>query len=482
MRAEASRHAKRESRPFKDLREFLKTIGDLGHVKIVEGAHCDLEIGTLTGIVASRKDCPVLLFESIKDYPSGLRVMTNVLNNVVRERLVFGVPASVKDSEAVAWWKEELKTYEPVAPVLVDDAPVKQTVTTGDDVDLKALPWVRWHEKDGGPYMCATAAITQDPETGFVNIGSYRFELVDRNTVVGHFASGHHGDIIRKKYWAKGKACPVAISLGQEPSLLVAAGDHPSWGHSEYDYAGWLRGAPVEVTEGVATDLPIPATAEIVLEGEMLPPEAGLATEGPFGEMGGYYGDASPTPIVRILSILRRDDPIVLGAPPFPDSARRLLGNRGIQIWAELEKAGIPGIKGIRYGGGVLILSLEPSFPGHAMRAAFAALGGTGGYHTRFLILVDEDVNPHNLNEVIAAMGTRCDPGTSLDVNRRIWSSRVDPRLEREQIEKGDYTCSVAIIDATRPYHWRDEFPEKVSISPGLRKATEEKWRELLAT
>jgi UbiD family decarboxylase len=141
---------------------------------------------------------------------------------------------------------------------------------------------------------------------------------------------------------------------------------------------------------------------------------------------------------------------------------------------------GIPGIKGVRYGGGIVVLSIEQSFPGHAMRAALGALGGTGGYHTRFVILVDEDVDPHNLAEVFEAMGSRCDPGTSVDINRRIWSSRVDPRLEPEKIEKGDYTTSVAIIDATRPYHWKEHFPEKVGISPELRKAMEEKWRDLL--
>ena len=110
--------------------------------------------------------------------------------------------------------------------------------------------------------------MTRDPESGYVNVGSYRFKLIDEATCVGHVASGHHGDIISKKYWAKGKGCPVAISLGQEPSILIAAGDNAAWGHTEYDYAGWLRGEPVEVTQGVYTDLPIPATAEAVLEGE----------------------------------------------------------------------------------------------------------------------------------------------------------------------------------------------------------------------
>ena len=473
--------AERRPRPFHDLREYLSAVKEMGHLKVVEGADGELEIGALTGIIGARKNCPVLLFDAIKGYARGWRLMTNMLNNAERQKLIHGCPPELTETEAVRWWNAQVKTFQPLPPVFVNDVPVKENVKQGKDVDLKAFPWVRWHEKDGGPYMCATSTVTRDLESGYVNVGSYRFKLIDENTCVGHLASGHHGDIISKKYWAQGKGCPVAISLGQEPSILIAAGDNAAWGHSEYDYAGWLRGAPVEVTKGIYTDLPIPATAEAVLEGEILPPKAGVAIEGPFGEMGGYYGDASPASLIKIHAVLYRDNPIIMGSPPFPNTARNLFGARGLRVRSELEALGIPGIKGVRYGGGILVLSIEQSFPGHAMRAALGALGGTGGYHTRFVILVDEDVDPHNLGEVFEAMGSRCDPGTSVDINRRIWSSRVDPRLEPEKVAKGDYTASVAIIDATRPYHWKEHFPEKVGISSELRKAMEEKWSELLA-
>jgi 4-hydroxy-3-polyprenylbenzoate decarboxylase len=334
------------------------------------------------------------------------------------------------------------------------------------------FPWVRWHEKDGGPYMCATSTVTRDPESGYVNVGSYRFKLIDENTCVGHLASGHHGDIISKKYWAQGKSCPVAISLGQEPSILIAA--TPLLGVTG------IRLCRVRSTRsnlGVYTDLPIPATAEAVLEGEILPPKAGVAIEGPFGEMGGYYGDASPASLIKIHAVVYRDNPIIMGSPPFPNTARNLFGARGLRVRSELEALGIPGIKGVRYGGGIVILSIEQSFPGHAMRAALGALGGTGGYHTRFVILVDEDVDPHNLGEVFEAMGSRCDPGTSVDINRRIWSSRVDPRLEPEKVAKGDYTASVH-HRCTRPITGRSTSKSRHFI--GVAQSDEEKWRELL--
>jgi 4-hydroxy-3-polyprenylbenzoate decarboxylase len=323
--------------------------------------------------------------------------------------------------------------------------------------------------------------VTRDPESAYINIGSYRFMLLGKNKIVAHIGSGHHGDVIRKKYWAKGKPCPVAISLGQEPSILVAAGTNMSWGVPEYGFAGWMRGAPVEVTRGVATDLPIPATAEVVLEGDMLPPGEGMEIEGPFGEFSGYYGGgARPAPVTVINSILYRNDPIILGAPPFLGSDRGILSSRGILVWNELEALGIPDIKAINYSWGMCIISLKQSYPGHAMRAAHGAIGGTAGYHGRFVIVVDDDIDPYNLDQVLWAIATRCDPETSLDVCRRIWSYKIDPRLPKQKKEAADYTGSVAIIDACRPYHWFDEYPATTQISEELARDTNAKWGKFL--
>jgi UbiD family decarboxylase len=305
--------------------------------------------------------------------------------------------------------------------------------------------------------------------------------LLGKNKIVAHIGSGHHGDVIRKKYWAKGRPCPVAISLGQEPSLLVAAGTNLSWGVPEYGFSGWMRGAPVEVTKGAVTDLPIPASAEVVLEGEMLAPETGTDIEGPFGEFSGYYGGgARPAPVTIVKSILYRNNPIILGSPPFLGSSRGVLSSRGILVWNELEALGIPDIKAVNYSWGMCIISLKQAYPGHAMRAAHGAMGGTAGYHGRFVIVVDEDIDPYNLEQVLWAIATRCDPETSLDVCRRIWSYKIDPRLPKHKKEVADYTGSVAIIDACRPYHWINEFPATTQISDELLKETSEKWGKFI--
>jgi len=462
---------------FTDLRHYISTLEKLGQLTVIEGASCDLEIGAITEMATSRPNSPAVLFDSIRGYKKGFRILTNFLAHKSRERLVYGVAEDLSDSEAVRYWKDKLKEFKPLEPCHVDSGPVKENVLVEDDVDLAKFPWPRWHERDGGPYICATSAITHDPDSGFLNVGSYRYMLLNKNTMVAHIGSGHHGDVIRKKYWAKGKSCPVAVSLGQEPALFEAAGTNLSWGVSEYGFAGWMRGAPVEVTKGVVTDLPIPARAEVVLEGEMLPPEHGMQVEGPFGEMSGYYGGgARPAPVTVIKSVLYRNDPIVLGLPPFLGASRGLLSSRGILIWNELEALGIPNIIGVNYSWGMTIIAIKQAYPGHAMRAAHGALGGTAGYHGRFVIVVDDDIDPFDLDDVLWAVATRCDPETSLDVCRRIWSYKIDPRLPKDKKETGDYTGAVAIIDACKPYHWIDEFPRTTKISEELLKATEEKW------
>lgn len=466
---------------FDDLREYLQALQTHGEIKIIEGAECHLEIGAITELASSFPQCPAVLFDSIKGYPQGYRILTNFLANRFRERLVFGVSLDLSDSDAVRHWKDKLKEFRPVPPIEVEDGPVRENLKTGKDVDLTLLPWPQWHERDGGPYICATSVVTRDPESNYLNVGSYRFMLVNKDTIVAHVSSGHHGDVIRKKYWAKGKACPAVISLGQDPALLVAAGTNLSWGVPEYGFAGWMRGAPVEVTQGVYTDLPIPATAEVVLEGDMLPPEAGMEIEGPFGEFCGYYGGgARPAPKTIIKSMLYRNDPIILGTPPFQGASRGVLSSRGILVWSELEALGIPNIVGVNYSWGMTIISIKQAYPGHAMRVAHGALAGTAGYHGRFIIVVDEDIDPFNLEDVLWAVATRCDPETSLDVCRRIWSIKSDPRMTEEKKDSGNLTGSAAIIDACRPYHWIKDFPPTTKISGDILKKTEEKWGRFL--
>src|SRR5262244_2700892 len=129
--------AERRPRPFADLREYLAVVKEMGQVKLVEGADGELEIGALTGIIGARKNCPVLLFDAIKGYARGWRIMTNMLNNAERQKLIHGCPPELTETEAMRWWNAQVKTFQPLPPVFVDEAPVKENIKERKGVNLK---------------------------------------------------------------------------------------------------------------------------------------------------------------------------------------------------------------------------------------------------------------------------------------------------------------------------------------------------------
>ena len=257
--------------PIKDLREFIRALQDSGGIKTIEGASCELEIGGVTQIAADSAKCPALLFDAIKGFPKGHRVLTNVLANKARERLVFGVAQELSDKEALRSWKEKLKQPKPISPAQAKLAPVKQNTVAEDQVDLGKFPWLRWHENDRDRCQYGALLVTRDPTSGRIGITSHPLALVGRDTIVARVAPGDI-DPVWQKYWIDGKPCPVAISLGQDPALLAAAIMGAPAGNLDYGFAGWIRGESVEVTDGDFTGLPIPAAAEVILEGELAPP------------------------------------------------------------------------------------------------------------------------------------------------------------------------------------------------------------------
>jgi UbiD family decarboxylase len=464
---------------YSDLRDFIDKVSKAGELRTFSGAKSDLEVGGITEVAWEFAPVPLCLFQDIKGCGSEYRVLTNLYSSRYRESLLYGIDPQLSIRDGMRAWKERIKDVTPLPPRLVTDGAVLSRSSEGDNIDLSRLPFIRWHEHDGGGYLCATSVTIRDPRTKYLNVGSYRFQYRSPTTMVCHIGSGHNGDVLRKLYWEQGKPCPITISLGQDPSLIVAAGTDLRFGTSEYDYAGWLRGEPVNIIDGPATGVPMPADAEIVIEAELLPPGDGMADEGPFGESSGYYGGGvHQAPIVKVLAVHERPDPIVLGLPPVKGRMRTKLGSRAVQIWKELEDLGVPNVMAVNYAWGMTIIAIRQMYPGHPMRAAHGALGGTAGYHGRLVVVVDEDVNIYDPDEVLWAISTRCDPETSIDIARRIWSYRIDPRLSPDKRAKGELTGSAAIIDACRPFHWKDQFPPVTGISSELRDDVLARWSD----
>ena len=302
------------------LRELIKVLDEKGKVRTVEGADWNLEIGTILELMLERNGSngPILLFDKIKDYPAGYRVATYPLYSREAQRLVFGYPDGLSDLEVVKWWKDKCAELKPGQISAVDFGPVQENIITGNDIDILKFPVPKWHELDGGRYIgTGVCTITQDPDDGWINSGVYRVMVHDSKTVSFYASPNKHVVIMREKYWAKGQNCPVVMCFGPEPLLYVASTMNLPQGQSELDLVSRIKGKPFEYIRGRTTGLPIPATAEITIEGFAPPPSVDSQPEGPFGEWTGYYASGiRDEAVVHIETIYHRNDPILWGQPP----------------------------------------------------------------------------------------------------------------------------------------------------------------------
>jgi 4-hydroxy-3-polyprenylbenzoate decarboxylase len=432
----------------------------------------------------------MLLFDEIKGYPKGWRIVANTNDSYKRMQLLYGFPDGLKGKNLVRWWKDRLDNYEPVPPEEVSTGPVMENVQRGDDVNLMKFPAPLWHQQDAAPYLgTGSASVLRDPDTGKLNVGVYRGMLYDRNTLGHHLAGGHDGQVIRDKYFERGENCPIVVSLGHDPSFLLAAAENLRFKQTELEYGGFLRGAPYEIIEGPLTGLPFPATAEVVLEGEIVHPDVEPErVEGPWGEGLGYYAAGFPQPPIKVKAVYHRNDPIIIGEPTLRFRDRGAAGGfaQAARRWHMLEQSGLQGIQGVGMVGPFLVISIKQHYSGHAMRVADYAMTGLADRPPRYLVIVDEDVDPSNRNLVLWAINTRVDPAAQVHLLRDRWCNAVNPAgltPERRMVE--DYRAGTMIIDACKPFHLRhlwDQMFKLSDIDEQLRKKTADKWEEVLGS
>jgi len=472
---------------YEDLRDWLEIVDGMGELKKIDGADWNLEMGTLAELVAreSKGAVPAVLFDKIKDYPKGYRALFAQNASFKRMALNLGLPLDLAGLDLVRAFRQKLAAHKPIPHKVVKSGPVLENVLAGKNINLLKFPVPFVHELDGGRYIgTGCLVITKDPEEGWVNFGAYRGMVHDETSMALYISPGKHGRIQRQKYFDQGKPCPVVISVGQDPVLFMVSGNEVDYGVSEFDYAGGLKGAPVEVIEGEVTGLPFPAHAEIVIEGIMDPQD--VKKEGPFGEWTGYYASSiRPEPVVRVQRIYHRNNPILCcarpGRPPSDYSLAKCFVKAAL-IWDQVEKAGVPDVKGVwchEAGGGRLlnIISIKQRYPGHARQALVAASQvHAGAYLGRYVIVVDDDIDPTNTFDVLWALSTRSDPVESIDIVRRCWSGPLDPRIQPGK--KG--FNSRALIDACRPFEWMKDFPPVAESSPELRDKVRKKWRKII--
>ena len=467
---------------YRDLREYIEAVDRLGELRVVNGADWDLEVGAITEVAARATKPKVILFDNIRGYPKGFRVVTNAVCSAATTGLAFGLDPMLSGMEMIKAWKQKLGSYKPLKPVEVAHGPVTENVESGDKVDLLKFPTPRWHEHDGGRYIgTGCLVIMEDPDEKWTNVGTYRVCVHDRDTLGIWISPGKHGRLIREKYWANGKSCPVVISFGQDPVLTKVGSWYEPWGVSELEIAGWLRDEPVQVVRGKETGLPIPISSELAIEGFILPPQVESKQEGPFGEWTGYYASGTRNePVVKVKNVMYRNDPIIFGSPP--GISGKSVPLSAANVWLALEKAGVTDVQGVweyttRY---ITAISIKQKYGGHAKRTAMAMLGSTYGYHRRFIVIVDDDIDPSDIDQVLWALATRCDPATAIDVITEAWSTPLDPRITPEARAQRNFTNSVAVINACQPYHWKDQYAKTCYFPEEVRRETYEKWKDIL--
>jgi UbiD family decarboxylase len=468
---------------YKDLREFIELVDKLNGLRRIEGADPRYEIGGITDVAAGQADGPALLFDGIKGFPRGFRIFTNATTNPQRAALALGIDPTLRPLDALKAWMEKRKILKPHRPTTVSHADFLENSSKGDAVDLTKFPAPVWHRRDGGPFIgSGSIVVMRDPDDGWINASIYRIQIQGRNRVTVQFDhAGRHGAIIAKKYWERGRPCPLAVVHGEDPALFIAGFEYLPAGQSEYEFAGAIKDAPIEVIAGPQTGLPIPAHAEIVFEGQLLPMSQALP-EGPFGEFTGYYAwEARPAPVMEVAATYHRDDPILLGSPPMkPPRFHFGLPFRAATIWQNLDAAGVTDIVGVWQHVSQLttVVALRQRYDGHAKRAALVAAAHS--YMARVIVVVDDDVDPSNLQDVMWAVATRCEPSEQIDIVRNAWSSALDPRIAPRDRERGVTAHSKLIIEACRPFPWIDRFPPTSALSADEAKAIEAKWGDIL--
>ncbi|MFI4987287.1 MAG: UbiD family decarboxylase [Alphaproteobacteria bacterium] len=474
---------------WQSLREWLALIEERGLLqRVAAEVDPEEELSAITFLTARREDAPALLFERLKGDRSESRVLTNMLGaSKERFALACGLEPSLS-LQAMIQATRQIMTRR-VRPRLIppEAAPVNEVVVRGKDIDLSRFPAPKFWPGDGGRYIgTGDVTLTRDPESGRINVGVYR-QMVHAKDRVGLYCSpGKGGRLDREAWWARGEPCEVVAAYGIDPVLFMVGAQAFSAKESELDVAGGIMGRPIELTRAETVSLPIPAHAELVIEGVL---QAGdLEMEGPLGEFTGYYGNVrSPQPVIEVRAVHARRSPILTAALmasyPSCEIGAYYAIMRSARVWDDLERVGVPGIAGVyahpaaASGWGMIVVALKQHYAGHAAQVlALAAQCPAAAYYTKWIIAVDEDVDATDLNQVLWALSTRCHPSEDIDILRNTWSTGLDP--SQYPPEARPYG-SKALINACKPHRHLKEFPQRTLLSRRTYERVKARWREL---
>jgi 4-hydroxy-3-polyprenylbenzoate decarboxylase len=437
---------------------------------------------------------PALLFENIKGHEAtrSRRLFTNGLGTHSRVNLMLGLPKNTLPAETIKIIRNRMK--KPLEPVRVKTGPIKENIVKGKDVDLFQFPVPKWHPLDNGRYINTfNATVTRDPDTGQNNAGVYRGTILSKNKIGVLLMPMKDWGITYRKYQEMGKPMPVAFVYGYDPTLIVVAGS-PVIG-PEYDLAGALRQDPVKLVKCETSDIEVPASAEIVVEGTISPDPSTYEIEGPFGEGSGFYGEARKRPVVEVTCITHRNDPIyrgsLVGTKEGVTEIRAAVSNMmSVVNWNTLEAHEIPGVLDVTTGP-ISAVKIHKTYQGQPRQIAAALWGSKfAGHPFNILMVVEEDVDIRNPAALMAAMHNKVNFNRDLVVYPLYMGSPIDVSLPydlRAELEYGAAVASKLLIDATTDWElhppraeWGNKrFPPDCHYSrPETEELVEKRWKE----
>jgi len=468
----------------KDIKDWVKACEAEGELKRVKTeVDWNLELSHIATLNERRKG-PALLFENVKGYD--IPVLTSAFTTPKKLAITLGMPTNYSMCELAREWMRRT-TKGLVKPIEVKDGPAMEQVIEDERVNLFDFPAPWLYPQDGGRYIGTSAfLVTQDPETGWTNLGTYRMQILDEKSTGVQIIRGKHADFHLEKYKKMGRKMPAAAVIGCHPLFFLVASTMIPAETDEYDVIGALFGEPVEVIKSDLTGLKLPAHAGIILEGEIDPDPASFRPEGPFGEYTGYYSGKAkaelPKPWLKVKRILRQKNPIfqmTTVGKPLTDQHMIQSLNRTAALWSDLETMRVPGIQSVYIppettGRFWAIVSVKTMYPGHANHVANAVIATTTGhYGLKGVIVVDADISADDMAAVWWALSVRYNPVRDTEIIKRGRSTPLDPSLPIDERE----IVSRILIDATMPFEWKEK-PQEVKLDEEMERKVISRWQE----
>ena len=445
-----------------------------------------LEITEIVDRLVKSGGCAVL-FENVKGYD--VPVLANLFGSMERICLAFGVdnlddvgrriegllrfdvPGGLRGGLRML---SRLREFAGFKPRIVKTGPCKEVVLRGSDASLDRFPILTCWPGDGGPFITLPLVFTKNPKTGRQNVGMYRMQKFDSSTTGMHWQIHKHG---ARDFEDAEERLEVAVVIGADPVVVYAATAPLPEGFDEILFAGFLRGKGVDLVKCESVDLFVPAGSEIVLEGYVEVGETRM--EGPFGDHTGYYSLPDLYPVFHITCITHRRSPIyhatVVGRPPMEDA---YLGKATERIFLPILRAQFPEIvdmnlpvEGVFHN--LAIVSIDKRYPGHARKVMLGLWGLGQMSFTKVLIVVDRDVNVHDMGEVLWAVTTRIDPARDVILIPNTPTDTLDHASSIPNLG------SKMGIDATikrEDEGFMREWPSVLTMREDIKKMVDEKW------